>query len=243
MSADASPAPPERVLAVVAHPDDLDFGAGGTVATWVAAGSEVSVLVVTAGDAGGFDDTPRDQMPILRRREQEAASAELGVTDVRWLDGYADGAVEPTPDLVRDVSRVIRQVRPQLVLTSSPERWWDRMPASHPDHMAVGEATTRAVYPAARNAFAFPELLQDDGLEPWTVPTMWLMAHPDRTVAVDITEVFDRKVAALRRHVSQTAHLGDGLETMLRGWSGGVAAEHGLPDGRLAEDFRVLQIP
>jgi len=234
---------PERALVVVAHPDDADFGAAGTIAGWTDAGTVVTYLVVTAGEAGGFDDTPRDEMPVLRRREQELAAKEVGVTDVRWLTGYGDGEVEPTLALVRDVSRVIRQVRPQLVLTASPDRWWDRLPASHPDHMAVGEATTRAVYPAARNAFAHPELLQAEGLQPWTVPQMWLMAHPEPGIAVDITDTFERKLAALRQHVSQTAHLGGGLEQRLRQWGGAVAAAHGLPAGRLAEAFRVVRIP
>lgn len=235
--------PPERALLVVAHPDDADFSAAGTVATWTAGGTDVTYLLVTSGDAGGFDDTPREEMPVLRRREQELAAREVGVGDVRWLTGYRDGSVTANDDLVRDISRVIRDVRPQLVLTSSPERWWDRLPASHPDHMAVGEATTRAVYPAARNPFAFPELLQGEGLQAWTVPQLWLAAHPDRTRAVDITDVFDRKLAALRQHASQTAHLGDGLEARLREWGAGVAAAHGLPEGRLAEAFRVVVVP
>jgi LmbE family N-acetylglucosaminyl deacetylase len=232
----------ERALVVVAHPDDIDFGAGGTVSTWVDAGIEVTYLLCTRGDAGGFDDTPRADMPVLREREQRAAAAEVGVSDVRFLAGYADGALEPTLDLVRDISRVIRQVRPRRLLTHSPERWWERLGASHPDHLAAGEATTRAVYPAARNPFAFPELLADEGLDAWTVPELWLMADAQADHPVDITGTFGRKVAALRAHASQTAHHED-LEGMLRTWSGGVAARLGLPEGRLAEAFRVITIP
>ena len=154
----------ERVLCVLAHPDDVDFGSAGTVATWTAAGAEVTYCIVTDGDAGGFDDTPRDQMGPLRRAEQRAAAEAVGVSDVRFL-GYPDGRLELTLDLRRDISRVIRQVRPQRVVTTSPERFWDRIGASHPDHMTVGESTLRAVYPDARNPFAFPELLDDEGLE------------------------------------------------------------------------------
>ncbi len=142
---------------------------------------------------------------------------------------------------MRDISRVIRQVRPRRVLTSSPERWWERLGASHPDHLATGEATVRAVYPAARNPFAFPELLSEEGLEAWTVPELWLMADPHSDHAVDITDTFPRKLAALRAHASQTAHNPD-LETMLRTWSGGTATRLGLPHGRLAEAFRVIPI-
>ena len=123
----------ERALCVLAHPDDVDFGSAGTVATWTAAGTEVVYCIVTDGDAGGFDETPRDQMGALRQAEQRAAAAAVGVSDVRFL-GYPDGRLELTLDLRRDISRVIRQVKPQRVLTTSPERFWDRIGASHPDH-------------------------------------------------------------------------------------------------------------
>jgi LmbE family N-acetylglucosaminyl deacetylase len=228
----------ERALCVLAHPDDVDFGSAGTVATWTAAGTEVVYCIVTDGDAGGFDETPRDQMGPLRRAEQRAAAAEVGVRDVRFL-GYPDGRLELTLDLRRDISRVIRQVRPQRVLTSSPERWWDRVAASHPDHMTVGESTLRAVYPDARNPFAFPELLADEGLEAWTVPEVWLGASPRADHAFDVTDVLDRKLAALRRHVTQVSHVPD-LEGFLTGWMRQNARAHGLPDGRLAEVFHVV---
>jgi LmbE family N-acetylglucosaminyl deacetylase len=231
----------ERALIVVAHPDDVDFGAAGTVSTWVDAGIAVTYLLCTRGDAGGFDDTPRSAMPALREAEQRAAAEAVGVSDVRFLDGYGDGTLEVSQGLIRDISRVIRQVRPRRVLTPSPERWWERLGASHPDHMAAGEATVRAVYPAARNPFAFPELLGEEGLDAWTVPELWLMAHPSADHPVDITETFPRKVAALRAHVSQTSQHED-LEGMLRTWSGLTATRFGLPEGHLAEVFRVIPI-
>jgi LmbE family N-acetylglucosaminyl deacetylase len=228
----------ERALCVLAHPDDVDFGSAGTVATWTAAGTEVTYCIVTDGDAGGFDETPRDQMGPLRQAEQRAAAAEVGVTDVRFL-GYPDGRLELTLDLRRDISRVIRQVRPQRVLTTSPERFWDRVGASHPDHMTVGESTLRAVYPDARNPFAFPELLADEGLDAWTVSEVWLGASPRADHAVDVTEMFDRKVAALRRHVTQVSHNPD-FPDFVTGWMGHTAQQFGLPAGRLAEAFHVV---
>ena len=230
----------ERVLLVVAHPDDADFGAAGTVAGWTDAGVEVAYLLCTYGDQGGFDDTPREQMPAIREAEQRAAAAALGVTDVRFLQGYRDGALDPTRELQRDIVRVLRQVRPRRVLMQSPERWWDRIGASHPDHLAAGEATIRAIYPAARNPFAYPELLADEGLEPWTVDEAWLMADERAHHPVDITDTFDRKLAALRAHASQTAHLGDALEQRLRTWGESVATRAGLAEGRLAEIFRIV---
>ncbi len=233
------PQVPARVLAVAAHPDDLDFGASATVARWVAAGAEVTYLVITRGEEGGFDDTPREQMPAIREKEQRDAAAAVGVGDVRFLDGFRDGSLEPTPDLVRHIVRVIRDVRPERMLIPSPERNWDRIGAGHPDHLAAGEAAIRAVYPAARNPFAFPELLADEGLEPWTVPQVWLMAHHTPDTFVDVTDTFDRKLAALRAHVSQTAHNGD-LEANLRRWGGAIAQRGGLPEGRLAEAFKAV---
>ena len=228
----------ERALCVLAHPDDVDFGSAGTVATWTAAGTEVTYCIVTDGDAGGFDDTPRDQMGPLRQAEQRAAAAAVGVSDVRFL-GYPDGRLELTLDLRRDISRVIRQVRPQRVLTTSPERFWDRIGASHPDHMTVGESTLRAVYPDARNPFAFPELLADEGLEAWTVSEVWVSASPRADHAVDVTDVVTEKFTALKSHVSQVSHNPD-LETFVTGWMSMTAQRFGLPEGRLAEAFHVV---
>lgn len=230
----------ERVLAIAAHPDDLDFGAAGTLSGFVAAGLEVTYLLCTYGDQGGFDDTPREQMPALREAEQRVAAAAVGVDDVRFLSGYRDGWLEPTFELQRDICRVIRQVRPQRVLAPSPERYWERIGASHPDHLACGEATVRAIYPAARNPFSWPELVTEEGLEPWTVRELWLMAHHETNHTVDITDAFDRKLAALQAHVSQTGHMGGGLEERLRGLGSHLALEGGLGDGRLAEAFRVV---
>ena len=227
----------ERALCVLAHPDDVDFGTAGTVARWTAAGTEVTYCIVTDGDAGGFDDTPRDQMGPLRQAEQRAAAAEVGVTDVRFL-GYPDGRLELTLDLRRDISRVIRQVRPQRVVTSSPERNWDRIGASHPDHMTVGESTLRAVYPDARNPFAFPELMEE-GLEAWTVAEVWLGASPRADHAVDVTDTAAQKFRALKCHASQVSH-NPQLEEFVTGWMRVTAQRFGLPEDRLAEAFHVV---
>jgi LmbE family N-acetylglucosaminyl deacetylase len=231
----------ERALVVVAHPDDVDFGAAGTIALWTKSGIEVTYCIVTDGDAGGFDPAvPRADIPDIRRAEQEAAAAEVGVFDVRFL-GYRDGTLTPSLELRRDISRIIRQVRPQRVMMQSPEIIWRRIAASHPDHRAAGEATLAAVYPDARNPYAHPELL-DEGLEAWTVPEIWLAptTNPDRYV--DITDMLERKMAALRAHVSQTAHMTD-LEDMVRGWMTDNARAGGLPEGRLAEAFSVYPMP
>jgi len=228
----------ERILVVTAHPDDVDFGSAGSVATWTDAGIEVSYCIVTDGDAGGFDlDISRAEMAEIRRVEQTAAAKQVGVEDLTFL-GYPDGRLEVSLDLRRDISRVIRRVRPQRVVGQSPERNYERIYASHPDHLATGEATLCAVYPDARNPFAHPELLAE-GWEPWAVPEVWLGVGgaPDRFV--DITDVFDRKLDALRCHVSQHPDP-DALEARLRERSTMVAELAGFPPGRLAESYRRL---
>jgi len=231
-----------RVLVVTAHPDDVDFGASGTIALWTGAGVSVTYCVITDGDAGGFDPTvARSEIPGIRRAEQVAAAAAAGVSDVRFL-GYRDGELTVSHGLRRDISRVIRQVQPQRMLIQTPERNWARIPASHPDHMAAGEAAIQAVYPDARNPFAHPSLLDDEGLDAWSVQEVWVMGHPTLTHYVDVTETFERKLAALRAHESQTAHLED-LEGFVRAWGSRIAAEAGFPDGHVGEGFFVSVMP
>ena len=229
----------ERALVVVAHPDDVDFGAGGTIATWTQSGIAVTYCICTDGDAGGFDpDVPRGEIGGIRQGEQRAAAKELGVDDVVFL-GYPDGQLTPSFPLRRDISRVIRQVRPQRLLMQSPEINWERIGASHPDHRAAGEAALCAVYPDARNPFTHLELAAE-GLDAWSVSETWVMtAGQGANHYVDVTDTFERKVAALRAHVSQTAHMDD-LEKMLRMWLGRTATAAALPEGRLAEGFRVI---
>jgi LmbE family N-acetylglucosaminyl deacetylase len=221
---------------VVAHPDDVDFGAAGTVALWVDEGIQVTYCLVTDGDAGGHDPSvPRAEIAGIRRAEQTAAAKEVGVSDLLWL-GYPDGRVTVTLDLRRDIARAIRQVRPQRVVAQWPQRNYGRVYSSHPDHMAVGEATLCAVYPDARNPFTFPELAAA-GLEAHIVDEVWASGSPEPDIFVDITDVFDRKVAALRAHRSQTGGM-DNLADFLRGWGEATAAAAGLPSGRVAESFR-----
>ncbi|MEO3775898.1 PIG-L deacetylase family protein [Micromonospora sp. B11E3] len=228
-----------RALAVFAHPDDIEFGCAGTIAGWVDEGVEVAYLIVTHGEAGGFDDTPRAELTRLREEEQRAAAAAVGVRRVEFLDGYADGTLAPTPALRRDITATIRRFRPDRVLTNSPLRRWEHLAGpSHPDHLAVGEATTCAIYPDARNRFAYPELLAA-GLEPWVVREVWYAGGPAPDHVVDVTDRYDRKIAAMRAHRSQTGHLD--VETWVRDRLTTVADNAGLPPGRLAEAFTVLR--
>jgi len=233
-----APPVPARVLVVSAHPDDVDFGSAGTVATWTAAGTEVAYCIVTDGAAGAADaEIVLSELPERRQAEQRKAAAEVGVSDVTFL-GYADGRLEVTYELRRDLSRVIRQVRPDVVLCQSPERNWERIRASHPDHLAAGEATLQAVYPDARNPYAHPELLAA-GYEPHEVGEVWLMASPRADRFVDITSHIERKLAALRCHESQVGNP-DELERFVRGWTAATAERAGLGPGRHAEAFQVV---
>ena len=235
-----APQPVERALVVVAHPDDVDFGAAGTVASWTEAGIEVAYCICTDGDAGGFDPSvPRDQIGGIRQAEQRAAAKEVGVEDVVFL-GYPDGRLLASVELRRDISRVIRQRRPQRMLIQSPERNWERIYASHPDHLAAGEGAISAVYPDARNPFAHLELAAE-GLDAWSVEEVWVMTSGGGAANryVDVTDTFERKLAALKAHVSQTAHMDD-LEGMLRTWLSVNAVQAGYGEDRLAESFRVV---
>lgn len=229
---------PERILVVVAHPDDVDFGSAGTVARWTAAGAEVVYCIVTDGAAGSVEDgVDLGGLAARRQTEQRKAAAEVGVGTVLFL-GYPDGRLEVTYELRRDLSRVIRQVRPERVLCQSPERNWERIRASHPDHLAAGEATLQAVYPDARNPYAHPELAAE-GLEPHAVGEVWLMASPRADRYVDITGTIERKIAALSCHESQIEDPHQ-IEEIVRDWASSNAERCGLGPDRYAEAFQVV---
>ncbi|MDH4276942.1 MAG: PIG-L family deacetylase [Acidimicrobiia bacterium] len=228
-----------RILIVVAHPDDLDFGCAGSTAIWTDEGHDVVYCLVTDGQAGGVDESmSRDEMARIRRKEQTAAASVVGVTELHFL-GFSDGRVEANLDLRKAISRTIRQTTPDRVVTQSPQRDLNRIYPSHPDHLAVGEATLCAVYPDARNPFAFPELLSDEGLRPHAVPEVWIMGGPQADTHVDITVTIDRKIEALLCHESQMQDP-DGIGDRIREWARTSAEAAELPEGRLAERFRVV---
>ncbi len=231
----------ERALVITAHPDDVDFGAAGTVANLTDAGVQVTYCLATDGQAGGYDESiSRPLMAAIRREEQTKAAAEVGVTDLVFL-GHVDGELVFDLELRHSMSRVIRQVRPQVVITQSPTINITSVYGSHADHVATGQAAWTAVYPDARNPFAHPELLTS-GLEPWSVDEIWIMFGTgnvgEQVEMVDITSQIDRKIRALRCHESQHRDP-DGMEERVRAWWGGLAVEAGLPEGSYAERFFV----
>ena len=241
---------PERVLVVVAHPDDIDFGVAGTVGRLTNAGSHVAYCLVTSGEAGEDDMTvSSEELSAMREAEQTAAAAEVGVTTLHWLR-HPDGMVEANLKLRCDISRIIRIEKPDVVITQSPERNYDSMYGSHPDHTETAEATLRAVYPDARNPRAFTAELLDEGFEPHAASSMWIN-HPEPSLFVDITDTYDAKMRALRSHESQVAKRDAefDLDKVMREWGERIrvnAVEKGLThfegdEGSvIAEAFRVL---
>jgi LmbE family N-acetylglucosaminyl deacetylase len=182
---------------------------------------------------------PRSAIGAIRQDEQRKAAATLGVTDVEFL-GYPDGRLTVSFELRRDIARAIRRTRPDRVVVPSPHRDLRNLYVSHPDHQAAGEAALCAIYPDARNPFAHPELLTEERLDAHTVPEVWILSANDRADHyVDITDTFDRKIAALRAHASQTAHMTT-LEERMWAWGSMQAQAAGFAEGRVAEGYLVL---
>ena len=225
---------PERVLVVAAHPDDIEFGAAGTVARWVDEGARVDYLLVTRGDKGSDDpDADVESLVAVREREQRAAAAEIGVSSVEFL-GEPDGQVEPSLALRERITRAIRTMRPEIVMTHDPtvlfvnNEW-----VNHPDHRAVGQSTVDAVFPTARDPLNFREHL-DAGLQPWKVAELYLWSTNEANRIVDIGTTIDRKVAALSHHASQFRSF-DEIERWVRRRSSELGERAGY---RAAEAFR-----
>jgi LmbE family N-acetylglucosaminyl deacetylase len=228
-------------LVVVAHPDDAEFMAAGTVMTWIAEGWDVHYAICTDASGGGPDDaadvSPQARRAVseVRKREQRAACDVLGVKEIAFLD-YPDGQLEPSLALRRDIVRVLRRYRPARVICLSPDRNWTpgyEVSGYHPDHLAAGAATIAAIYPAAQNPWDFPELLEE-GLEPHKVREIYFIGAPTANFAVDISAVIDRKFAALRAHASQLADHFDETEASFRAWSAEMSKQYGMA---YAEEF------
>ncbi|HVA21450.1 MAG TPA: PIG-L deacetylase family protein [Candidatus Micrarchaeia archaeon] len=230
---------PARALVVVAHPDDGDFLAASVLAAWVRQGARATVCLLTDGDAGSDDATiPAGELARVRLAEQRAAAAHLGVDDVLCL-GFPDGVLENTLEVRRQLVRVLRQVRPDLVVTMDPTRhWFDRGYLNHPDHRAAGAATLDAVFPSARDGRAFPELLRDEHLEPHRVRYVLLGATDRDDVAVPVQAGdLEAKLRALGEHRSQfdARDMGD--------WVWKRAREAGARCGvELAEPYRLFDL-
>lgn len=223
-----------RILCVAAHPDDNEFIVGGSVARWVREGREVMFCLVTDGSAGTNEHTPSpDGLVPVREREAREAARRLGVTDLVFL-GYVDGVLEPTIELRRDLTRVIRRLRPDVVVCFDPTvRWYGSEYLNHPDHRAAASAALDAVFPSAETVAIFPELL-DEGFAPHKVREVLVAGAAEPDTWIDIEETLETKCEALRAHVSQVG-TGEWIEDLLRGWAERDGKRAGV---RHAEAFR-----
>jgi LmbE family N-acetylglucosaminyl deacetylase len=191
-----------RVLVVLAHPDDPEFFCGGTVARWASEGREIYYCLLTRGDKGA-DEPGVDPAELAETREQEqrAAAGVLGVREVRFLD-YEDGSLVADLETRKAVVRVIRTVRPDIVITCDPTNVFSQF-VNHVDHRVAGQVTLDAVYPAARSALYFPDLYGEEGLEPYKVHELYIAGPVHPNTAIDVTAFMDQKLRALTEHRSQ----------------------------------------
>ena len=235
-------------MVIIAHPDDAEFGAAGTVATWVREGWDAYYVVCTDA-VGGGPDTATDVGPVARReiseirkQEQRAAGEILGLKDVIFLD-YPDGLLLPTIELRRDLVRILRRYRPTRVICQSPERVWTPtliIPRYHSDHLAAGQAALAAIYPMSQNPWDFPELL-DEGLLPHKVPEIYIMGAPVVNYFVDISSTMEQKMAALLAHKSQfIARTPEVVEKMVSTRSAELGIKYGVT---YAEEFHRAENP
>jgi LmbE family N-acetylglucosaminyl deacetylase len=226
-----------RILVIVAHPDDIEFGIAGSIARWTLEGNDVSYCMVTDGSAGSNDpNTDITKLAQTRREEQMAAAAIVGVEDVHFL-GYKDGVLEHTLELRRDLTRIIRKLKPDRVITMDPTLVFVDQAGyiNHPDHRAAAEAAIYATFPSSETRPIFPELLVE-GLEPHKVSQLWLMFSEKPNTHIDITATIDRKIESLRCHQSQLN--GQDLE-FVRKWDAEAGKQAGY---EYAESYRVLKL-
>ena len=229
---------PRRAMSIYAHPDDQEFSIGGTLAKWSGAGSEIISVVITSGDSGSNDPSKdgshKKELAELREQEQLAANGVLGVKETIFLR-YADGELEPTIALRKDLTRLIRQYKPDTVLTGNPEAWFygDEY-VNHPDHRAAAQAACTAVFPSAGTRLMFTDLLEA-GYEPHEVRRLYIHGTDKVNTWVDITGTLELKIKALQQHASQVNV--DEVEKWMREWAADEAKGQEM---KYAEAYKVM---
>jgi LmbE family N-acetylglucosaminyl deacetylase len=195
---------PQRILVILAHPDDPEFFCGATITRWVRAGHHVIYCLLTCGDKGTKDlALGSNELCCIRQNEQRAAATVLGVEEVKFLN-HPDGYLVPDINLRRDITRVIRIIRPDILVTCDPQTLFtSNAGLNHPDHRAAGQATLDAVFPSARDHLSFFELWKDEKLEPHVVREVWVCGTLQPDVILDVTETWETKIRALFEHKSQ----------------------------------------
>ena len=229
--------PKRRVLGVFAHPDDPEFFSGGTFARWAAEGAEITFVLATSGDKGSADpQMTHERLVTIREQEERSAAKALGVNEVIFLR-YPDGELQPTLQLRRDITRLIRLKKPDILVTCDPTVFWfGTSYINHPDHRAIGTAALEAVYPTARDRLNFIELERDEGLEPHKTRQLYISGTTDPTTKVDITDYLETKINALREHKSQISDM-EALAERLRSNRDPESPEE---QPRYMESFRVI---
>jgi LmbE family N-acetylglucosaminyl deacetylase len=229
---------PKRAMSIHAHPDDQEFSIGGTLAKWAQAGCEVISVVITSGDSGSndvaHDGSYKKELADLREQEQLAANAVLGVKETIFLR-YPDGELEPNLALRKDLTRVIRQYKPDTVSTGNPEAWFygDEY-VNHPDHRAAAQAACEAVFPSAGTRLIFPDLLAA-GYEPHDVRRLYIHGSEKPNTWVDITDTMEIKVRALQQHASQIDP--NEVGKWMTEWAEEEAKDQGM---KYAESYKVM---
>ncbi|NDJ76594.1 MAG: PIG-L family deacetylase [Chloroflexi bacterium] len=229
----------QRVMGIFAHPDDPEFFSGGTFAKWATEGKRITFVLATSGDKGSGDlGMTSDVLVGIREAEERAAAARLGVQDVVFLR-YPDGELQPTLALRRQLARLIRIKKPDIVVTNDPTaRWYGTGYLNHPDHRAIGDAALDAVFPAARDHLTFPELYRDEGLGPHKVKQVYLCGPREPNARVDVTDFLEKKITALREHKSQIKD----MDEMARRQRDNIDPEFAGDGIRYTESFRVFEL-
>ncbi len=229
---------PKSAMSINAHPDDQDFSVAGTLAKWAKAGCEIVSVIITSGDSGSNEVAHnmdyKPELARIREDEQLAANQLLGVKETVFLH-YPDGELEPTLALRKDLTRVIRQFKPDVVLTGNPEAWfYGNEYVNHPDHRAAAQAACEAVFPSAETRLIFTDLLIA-GYEPHNVKRLYIHGSEKPDTWIDISETIDTKIEALKKHVSQLdTHE---VDKWLHDWAKEEGKEKGLD---FAEAYKVM---
>lgn len=227
---------PKKILVILAHPDDPDFFCGATLAFWAQAGHQIHYCLLTGGDKGTDDPQASAEALVATRHVEQAAAGEvIGIQAIRWVN-LPDGYIQPTLELRREITRIIRQEKPDILVTCDPQNWYPHAGygLNHPDHRYAGQVVLDALFPAAGNYHFFPELYRDEGLAPHMPKEAWISLTSQPNVTMDVTACWETKIRAIQEHKSQVGDLAK-LEERMRSRH---TEDTTLENPRYEENFR-----